>query len=105
MKEGGETHILCGLEEPVLCASSVGNGFLSGEGLGSDNEDGSLPITRFQDFGEIGSINVGDEVHLQVPLGVMLECFTGHDGTQVGTTNTNVDNSINFFSSVSLPFT
>jgi hypothetical protein len=94
------THVLGGFEEPVLGGGSIGDGLLGGERLGSDNEDGGLPITRLQNLCQVGSINVGNKVHLQVSLRVVLECFADHDGSQVGSSNTNVDNGIDLFASV-----
>jgi uncharacterized protein Yka (UPF0111/DUF47 family) len=34
----------------------------------------------------------------------MLECFTDHNRSQIGSTNTNVDNGVDLLASVSLPF-
>ena len=51
----------------------------------------------------MGSIDVGDEMCSEVPLGVGLQGLGDHDRTQVGTTNTDVDDGINGLSRVSFP--
>ena len=92
-----------GLEEPVSGALSIGDSFLSGEGLASNDEERSLGVANPQGLGEMSSIDVGDEVGGKVPLGVGLESLSDHDGTQVRTTNTDVDDGVDGLSRVPLP--
>lgn len=94
------TYILCSLQEPVPGRSSVGHGFLSGKCLTGNDEQGSLWVTLVQNLSDVGSIDVGDKVASQVPLGVRLQGFSHHDRAQVGSTDTNVDNVSNLFASV-----
>jgi len=92
-----------GLEEPVSGTLSVGDRLLSGEGLACNDEERRLGIADLQSLGEMGSIDVGDKVGGEVPLGVGLERLSNHDGTQIGTTDTDVDDSVDGLSRVSFP--
>ena len=100
---GDVSLVFGGLEEPVSSTLSIGDCFLSSEGLAGNDEEGSLGVTNPQSFSKMGSVNVRDEVGCEVPLGVGLESLGNHDGTQVGTTDTDVDDSVNALSRVSLP--
>jgi len=51
----------------------------------------------------MGSVDVGDEVSGEVPLGVGLESLGDHDRTQVGTADTDIDDSVDRLSRVPLP--
>lgn len=51
----------------------------------------------------MSAINVGHKVGTQTGLCIMLEGLGHHHGTQVGTTNTDVDNIRNRLASVALP--
>jgi hypothetical protein len=97
------THLLGRLEEPGLGRLGVGDGLLSGKGLGCDNEEGGLGVAELQGLGQVGSVNVGDKEGLQVSLAVVLQRLADHDGSQVGSTNTNVDDCVDALSSVTLP--
>lgn len=90
-------------KEPFLGTLGVGNGLLGGKGLGSDDEQGGLPVACFEDLGHVSTVNVGDEVGLQVPLAVVLEGLADHNGTKVRTTDTNVDDSVDGLAGVTLP--
>jgi len=91
------------LQEPVLGALRVGDGLLGGEGLGSDDEDGRLRVAELQDLGEVGSVNVGDEVRLEVSLRVVLERLADHHRSEVGSTDTDVDDGVDALAGVTLP--
>lgn len=97
------TYLLGLLKEPFLGTLGVGNGLLSGKGLGSDDEQGGLTVASLEDLGHVSTVNVGDKVGLQVPLAVVLEGLADHNGTKVGTTDTNVDDGVNGLASVTLP--
>lgn len=99
------TYILGSLEEPFSSTLGVGDGFLGGKRLGSDDEERSLGVAQLGDFRKIGTVNVGDKVCLQITLRVVLQGFGNHDGSQVGTTDTNVDDRVNRLAGVTLPFT
>ena len=95
--------ILGGLEEPVSSTLSVGDRLLSGEGLAGNDEERCLGVANPQSLGEVGSVNVGDEMSGEVPLGVGLESLSDHNGTQVGAPNTNIDDGVDRLSRVPLP--
>lgn len=92
-----------GLEEPISGALSVGDRLLGGEGFASNDEERSLGVANPQSLGEMGSIDVGDEVDGEVPLGVGLKSLSNHDGTQIRTADTDVDDGVDGLSRVSLP--
>lgn len=90
-------------KEPFLGTLGVGNGLLGGKGLGSDDEQGGLTVASLEDLGHVSTVNVGDEVGLQVPLAVVFEGLADHNGTKVGTTDTNVDDSVDGLAGITLP--
>lgn len=101
----GDVLLLARLQEPLLGALGVGDGLLSRECLGSDEEHGRLRVTLLQHLGKVGTIDVGDKVSMQVTLRVRLERFGDHDRTQVTTTDANVDDGVDALAGVPLPFT
>src|SRR6267143_5807960 len=54
-------------------------------------------------FSEVRSIHVRDEAECHGALAVKLERFVGHDRSEVGTTDPDVHDIANAFSSVTLP--
>ena len=100
----GDSGLVLGrLQEPLLCGLGVGDSLLSGERLGSHNEQSRLGVADPEGLSHIRAVNVGDEVHGDVALAVELESFGYHDGAKVRATNANVDDGIDGLSSVSLP--
>mmetsp|Transcript_33483 Transcript_33483/g.81083 ORF Transcript_33483/g.81083 Transcript_33483/m.81083 type:complete len:339 (-) Transcript_33483:241-1257(-) len=99
----GRSITLEGIQDPLLGSSSVGHGFLGGKSLGSNQEESGFRITFLQDFGNMGSINIRAKVHGQVTLGVRLQGLTDHDGTEIGSANSNIDNGVDALSSGTLP--
>lgn len=100
---GDMSLVFGGLEEPVSSALGIGNCFLSSEGFAGDDEERGLGVTNPQSLSEMGSVDVRDEVGREVPLGVGLESLGNHDGAQVRTADTNVDDGVNGLPCVSLP--
>lgn len=99
------TYLLSSLEEPRFSGLGVGDSLLGSESLGGDNEEGSFWVALFEGLGHIGTVNVGDEDHLEVTFAVALESLTGHNGSKVGSTDTNVNNGFNTLSGVTFPST
>lgn len=95
--------VLSGTEEPIPRARSVGDGFLGGERLGSNYEQSCFGVAETKGLSKMGAIDVGHEVGSEIPLGVCLQCFGNHDGTQVRTTNTDVDDGVDSLASVTFP--
>lgn len=75
--------ILGGLEEPLLSGVGVGGGFGGGEGLGGDQEEGGLGVRVLEGFGNMSTVNVGDEVQLHVGVTVGLEGLSNHNGAAI----------------------
>lgn len=78
-----KTHIGSGFEEPFTSGFSVGDGFLGGESLGSDDEESSFGVASLGDFGNVSSVDVRNEVHLESLLIVRLESLGDHDGSEI----------------------
>lgn len=100
---GNVCLVFGGLEEPVPSTLSISDRLLSGEGLAGDDEERSLGFTNPESLREMGSVDVGDEMGREAPLGIGLESLSNHDGTQVGTADTDIDDGIDALSRVSLP--
>lgn len=76
----GDVTLVVGLlEEPLLGCVGVGGGLCGGEGLGGDEEEGGLGVRVLEGLGDVGSVNVGDEVKGHVVGAVVLESFGDHD--------------------------
>ncbi|KAI3477404.1 hypothetical protein L1887_60923 [Cichorium endivia] len=94
--------VLCVLEEPVASGGGVGDGLLSGEGLGGDDEEGGLGVADAEGLGHVGAVDVGDKVGVEVALGVGLERLGDHDGAEVGATDADVDDALDGLAGVTL---
>lgn len=95
--------VLRSLEEPITRALRVRNRLLSREGLARDDEERSLGIGLAQGLGEVRAIDVGHEVRLQIALRVGLERLRDHDGPEIRATDTNVDDSVDGLTGITLP--
>ena len=90
-------------ERPVPRAVGVGHGLQGGEGFRGDDKKGFGGIEIVDGFGEIGAIDVGNEPEGHRAVAVMLECFVGHDRSEVGAADADVDHVANPFAGVALP--
>lgn len=97
------TYVLGRLEEPVLGTFGVGDGLLSGEGLGGDNEEGRLGLALLEHLSHVCAVHVADEVALKISLGIVFESFGDHNRAKVRTTDANVDHALDGFAGVTLP--
>ena len=79
------------LEQPSAGLASVGQGLQGGEGLGNDDEQGGLRIEALGLLGQVVRIDVGDVASGDASVGVRLQRFVHHDGTQVGAADADVD--------------
>lgn len=95
--------VLSSREEPVSGTRGVGDGLLGSECLTSNDEQSGLGIAQTERLGEVGTVNVRDKVGSEIALGVCLQSFGDHDGTQIGTTDTNVDDGVDRLAGISLP--
>ena len=65
---------LTSFDQPISSCTSVGQSFywlsnfptLCCERLGGYNKQGRISLNRFQNFGQVRSINVGDEVQFHI---------------------------------------
>ena len=82
------------LKQPGAGLAGVGQGFQGGEGLGNDDEQGGLRIEALGLLGQVVRIDVGDVAGGDAGVGVRLQRFVHHDGTQVGTADADVDHGL-----------
>ena len=69
---GGKRHEMPGhvfgifgmIQEPLAGRMGIGHGFLCGKCLGGDHKQGGFRIQRFQGLGNMGTVDVGNIVHL-----------------------------------------
>ncbi|MNS94121.1 hypothetical protein D3C72_1283270 [compost metagenome] len=80
----------------------VGHGFLRGEGFRRNQEQGGFWIHFFQHFGDVGTIDVRDEVHVQMVF-VRAQRFGHHEGAEVRAADTDVDHVGDRFAGVAFP--
>ena len=91
------------LKHPVARRVGVGHGFERREGLGADDEQGLLGTQAARRLDKVGAIHIRDETEGQVALAVILQSLVGHDGSEVGAANADVDYISNALAGVSLP--
>lgn len=99
-----KTHVGSRFEEPFASRFGVGDGLLCGESLGSDDEESSLGVASLGDFGDVSSVDVGNEVHRETLLSVRLESLGDHDRSEIRSSDTDVDDSVDSLASVTFPF-
>ena len=80
---GDMRFILCSFEEPLLGAVRVGSGLCGGEGLGSDQEEGSFRVGVLESLGNVSSINIGDKVQLHVRSTIWFQGLGDHNRTTI----------------------
>lgn len=91
------------LEEPLLGTLGVGDGLLSREGLGCDDEEGRFRVASLGDLGDVSAVDVRDKVAREALLAVRLERLGDHDGAEVGPADTDVDDGVDRLAGVALP--
>lgn len=77
---------------------------MSGKRLTRNDEHRFLRITFLQNLCQIRSIDVTDEMSLDLIRRVMFQSFRNHDWTEIGTTDTDVHDGSDGFSSITFPF-
>ncbi|CCK16170.1 hypothetical protein BN136_2180 [Cronobacter universalis NCTC 9529] len=92
-----------GFQEPVARAVGVGHGFLSGEGFGRHQEQGAFRVHLFQHFGDVGAIDVGDKVHVEV-IFVRAQGFGHHERAEVRAADTDVHHVSDRLAGIAFPF-
>src|SRR5690606_33604906 len=95
---GRERHEMLGhgfrgstaVEQPLPCSMRIGHGFLRGERLGSNEEQGSCRVYFFKRFCDMRTVYVGDEMDIQMVL-VGLQRLRNHHWPQIGAADTDID--------------
>ncbi|SVK52092.1 Uncharacterised protein [Acinetobacter baumannii] len=91
-------------QEPVARAVGVGHGFLSGEGFGRHQEQRGFRVQRLQRFGDVGAVDVGDEVHVQVVF-IRAQRFGHHVRAEIRTADADVHHVGDRLAGVAFPLT
>jgi hypothetical protein len=102
-KQRRKTNLDSRLEEPLPRRLSVGDRLLSSERLRSNDEERRLSVALLGDLSDVSSVNVRNEVALEALLSVRLESLSDHDGTEVGSSDTDVDDGVDGLAGVTLP--
>ncbi len=68
------------LDEPGTRSFRIGHGFLRGEGLGGDDEEGALGVDLEEAFVKVRTVHIRHEVHLDAAIAEGLQCFNSHAG-------------------------
>ena len=76
--------------QPVPRALRVGHGLLGGEGLGLDDDQRARGIELARGVGEIGTIDIGDEMHVR-PVGIGNKRANRHGRSEIGAADTDAD--------------
>lgn len=95
--------ILCRSQEPFAGTGGVCDGLLGCESLASDDEECGLGMAETKSLSQVGSIDVGHEVGVEVALCISFEGFGDHDGTEIGATYADIDDGVDILACVTLP--
>lgn len=95
--------VLGSVEEPVPCRLCVRDGLLGGECLARDDEQRRLGIRKTQSLSEMGPVDIGHKVCVQIPLRVVLERFGDHNRPKVRPANSDVHDGLDRLARVTLP--
>jgi hypothetical protein len=101
--DGKATNVNRRLEEPLASALRVGNRLLGRKRLAGDDEQGRFGIALARDLGNVGSIDVGDKVDVEVLGPVRFERLAHHHRSQVGSSDSDVDDRGDALARVALP--
>ena len=91
-------------QEPVARAVGVGHGFLGGEGFGGYQEQGGFRVQWLQRFGNMGAVDVGNKMHIQVVF-VRAQRLGRHIRAEIRTADTDVHHVGNGLAGVTFPVT
>ncbi len=80
-----------GSDQPVAGGAGVGQGFERGEGLAGDDEQGRARVEAGEQRGDVGAVDIGDEMHLDVRLLPGGEGLDRHARPEVGAADADVD--------------
>ena len=100
----GRNIIVKCIQNEFLGTSGVGHGFLCRERFGGYQKECCFGIDLFENFRQMSTIDIAAKVHVQITFGVRFQGFAYHDRTQITPTNPNVDNGLNGFPGMTLPF-
>ena len=90
-------------QKPRAGGVCVRQGFLGGEGFGGDEEKGRGGAADAKSFHDMGRVDIGDEVEAKVAPGKGLEGFRDHHGTEVGSSDPDIDDVGDRLTGISLP--
>ena len=91
------------LKDPLTRALRIRHGLERREGLRGDDEECLGRIEIAHRLGEVGPVDIGDEAECQFGIAVVAERLVGHDGPEVGSPDSHIDDVFDFFPSEPLP--
>jgi len=95
--------VLCGSEEPFARGLCIRDGLLGGKRLARDDEERRFGIDLAECLSKMCSIDVGYEVRGKVALGIGFQRLRHHYGTEIGTSDADIDDGGDGLASVPLP--
>ena len=95
--------VLRGAEEPRLGGFRVCHRFLRRERFRRDDKERRFRIELFERFGDMSSVDVGNEVGRNIRL-IGRQRFADHARTEIGTSDSDVDDVGNRFARIPFPF-
>ena len=90
-------------QRPLPRRLRVGHGFQRGEGLGGDDEQCLGGIEVAHRFGEIRAVDIGDEAERHRAVAVVAQRVIGHDRTEIGAADADIDQIANTLAGMTLP--
>ncbi len=87
----GDGRFAQGLRDPGPRARRIGHGLLGGEGLGRDDEQGARRIERGQRVGDVGAIDIGDEMGAQFGRSEGRQGAGRHGRAEIGAADADID--------------
>ena len=92
-------------EGPVARGVGVGHGLESRECLGGNDEEGLLGAQVPDRLGEVGAVDIGNETEGQRAVGVGAKGLVGHNRSEVGAADADVDDIPDLLAGVPFPLT
>ena len=91
------------LHKPRTRRVSVGQSLLGRESFRGNKKEGGGGFTDPKDFDQLGGVDIGDKVHLQISASKGLEGFRNHDGPEVRASDADVHDVGNRLALVPFP--
>src|SRR5262249_14122489 len=101
---GDMFFVFCLSQEPVPRSMCVRHRFLCCKCFGRNEKLSLLWFDFFECFRNMSSVNVGNEICLNIFYPIRSQSFSHHQWTEFATTNANIHDVLDFFACVAAPF-